>query len=72
MRSEEPLEARAEVAQTLDVGEVARPLDCEDEAGRRLLDPIRYCVAARQAVEGRVHLDGVEAVRVELEPARRR
>src|SRR5262249_59764198 len=64
--------ARPEVAEPLDVREITRPLDREDEAVGCLLDPACHGVSARQPVEGRVHLDGVEAPGVELEPARGR
>ena len=52
--------------------QVARRLDREDEARRRLLHPARDRRAARQPVERRVHLDRVEELRVVLEPLRRR
>src|SRR5262249_15901814 len=64
----EALEPRAELPQPLDVRQVARRLHGEEEAGRALLDPVGDRRAARQPVEGRVHLDGVEALRVEAGP----
>ena len=59
------------VAQPLHVREVAARLDREDEVVGRLGDPARDRVAARQPVEGRVHLDRVEPPGVEAShPAR--
>src|SRR5205823_5141315 len=71
-----PLEQQRQVdvdlAQSLHVGQVAADLDCEDESRRGLLNPARDHLATGQPVETRVHLDGVEALGVEREPATRR
>src|SRR5690242_13154839 len=67
---EEALEPGPHVPQTLDMCEIARRLDREEEVAGCPFDPVRDRVAARQPVEGRVHLHRVEALRVELEPAR--
>src|SRR5205823_4753664 len=69
---EESFHPRPELAQPLVVCEIARRLDCEKEVVGRLFDPVRDRVAPREPVEGRVHLHRVEALGVELEPARRR
>ena len=47
-------------------------LDVEEEAGRRTLGPAGAHARARQPVVGRVDLDRVEALRVEVEPFLRR
>ena len=62
-------DALGEVLKPLDVGHVAARLAGEREVLRRLLDPARDGVGRGQPVEGRVHLDGVEHLRVALEPA---
>src|SRR5581483_1210834 len=61
-------ETGVELGEPLDVREVARRLDREQETGRRGALPVRDGRAVRQAVEGVVHLDGVEVLRVVLEP----
>jgi len=65
----EALDALTEVAQTPDVCQIATRLDGEGERIGRLAHPRRDRFPARQSVEGRVDLDGVEALGVELEPA---
>src|SRR5882757_3726531 len=67
-RGKEALDSLAEVGETPDVREVAARLDREYEALGRLPHPSGHGVALGQAVEGGVNLDGVEVLRVELEP----
>ena len=55
-----------------DVGERLIELDRELEARRRLRDPPGGRASARLAVEGRVHLDGVEVLGVERQLVGRR
>src|SRR3954464_11791503 len=61
-------DALVDLAQLLHVDQEAARLEGEDEVGRRLLDPPRDRVARGEAVEGRVHLDGVENLRVPRKP----
>src|SRR5665647_3414885 len=68
----ETLEPGAELEQALDVREVPRSLDREEEARRRDALPVGDGVAAGQPVEGAVDLDRVEVPRVVLEPRARR
>src|SRR4051794_1558056 len=65
----EELDARRQLAEPLDVRRVAAHLHGEEEPGRRLLHPVGDRRLARQPVEGGVHLDGVEVLGIELEPA---
>jgi len=58
-----------EVLKAPDVGHVAARLGGEDEVRRSLLDPARDGLARGEPVEGRIDLDGVENLRVVLEPA---
>src|SRR6185369_13420228 len=46
----------------------AAPLDREREAPRYRLAPALYSDLARQAIEGRIDLDGVEALGIERKP----
>src|SRR3954447_18655573 len=71
-RVPEASEALLDPPQPFHVGEVAAPLDSEEEARRRALDPAFDDLALDQPVEGVVDLDGVEDLGVALEPARRR
>jgi hypothetical protein len=65
-------EPAAHVGQALGVRQVAAGLDREEKARRRLLDPPRHRGLQRQSVERGVHLDGVEVLRVALQPEARR
>ena len=58
-----------EVLEAPDVREVAARLGGEQEIGRCLLNPARDRFGRGEPVEGRVDLDGVEDLRVTLEPA---
>jgi hypothetical protein len=66
---EQKLQVAAGLAQPFDVRQVAADLDCEREVRRRPVGPALGGFASRQPVERRIELDGVEAARVELEPA---
>src|SRR6266516_560149 len=66
------LEARRQLAQPLDVRHVTAHLHSEQEPRWALAHPVRNGGLARQSVEGRVHLDGVEVPCIELEPEPRR
>src|SRR4051794_7174818 len=67
----EALESETEILQPLDVRDVPRDLDREEEARRRTGHPVRDGLLVRQPVEGVVHLDRVEVARVVLEPEAR-
>ena len=66
------LDAAGEIRQPPDVRQVAAGLDGEHEPRRRLLDPPRDRCLQREPVEGVVDLDGVELLRVVLQPEPRR
>jgi len=58
-----------EVLEAPDVRQVATRLGGDHEIGWCLLNPARHGVGRGEPVEGRVDLDGVEDLRVTLEPA---
>src|SRR5207249_893251 len=68
----EELQVLTGVDEALDVRDVPAHLHGEQEVGRRLLHPAGDGVAAGEAVEGRVDLDGVELAGVEAKPVPRR
>jgi hypothetical protein len=70
-RVDPPEEARlalVHVEEAFHVREIAARLDREEEAGRALTHPGGDRLPARKAVESRVHLDGVEELRVVPQP----
>jgi hypothetical protein len=58
-----------DVAQTADMGEVAARLGRKQKVVGSLLDPASDAVPRGEAVEGGVHLDGVEDLGVARQPA---
>jgi len=65
----EALDSILDRGQALDVGQVPARLDDELEVPRRLLCPVGHGITPCEAIEGRIDLDGVELLCVELEPA---
>ena len=63
-----PAQAFVESRKPPNVGQVAARLHGEAEALGGTGSPALDAHACRQAIEGRVDLDGVEALRVQLEP----
>ncbi|HET6623463.1 MAG TPA: hypothetical protein VFG70_02945 [Gaiellaceae bacterium] len=71
-RLEQALDVAGDQPEALDVREVPARLHREEKAVWGLRRPAGNRLPRRQAVEGRVHLDRVEHLRVALEPSVRR